>query len=655
MDEENKKIDIESFFGRLDSIEAVANDAILKSESNLGIINELGSIITNISTALESLQTEVQEINNYIVIQKDAEEDRRFEEEDARQKREMSDRTSGLQGKGTGVAAGATAGAAAGASTEGNEFGKDPVKRTLNPFKQIGNLFNLGGALLTSGVGTLGSGIGALTSGVLGFSDGGQITPKTGEKVKGAEPDTQLIAAQPGEFVVTKDAVEKIGVDTLKGINAAAGGTNKPKPLGPLDTKSGFLGNLFGGTNKSKDIKVFEEGKKDKDYSKRTTDMSGGGIDEETITRETITENGSVVTTEERMRERIVSIGVPDLIEHKTQLLGEIHKLKGFEKVTIDDVINRTTGIPQDKLIDILNKSDAAKATEKKQEDAINEDYKARNIKPGKRFSMSYDDEVAKSLQGTIGYRIGQINPDQLVMSIDEITEKSTLTTKETFKSAKDPKFKKAHANAKKSGGVKGFNEGGLVGGDIKGKPMNILSGGDIKGKPMNILSGITKSLEDLTKSPLAKEMKNMADNDTLGLKDIANEASEIMGGEEGLGVFKDNIMNIVKERLLGGEESSNLLQKIESSFDNVSKLAPTDNEMIQTNNSQSVQSPSSGNKGVSAQRDLANVSEVELRQTTSNIPFVNLQRLQSAKFNNITHVNESDLPVSIRNLLKIK
>ncbi len=450
MDEENKKIDIESFFGRLDSIEAVANDAILKSESNLGIINELGSIITNISTALESLQTEVQEINNYIVIQKDAEEDRRFEEEDARQKREMSDRTSGLQGKGTGVAAGATAGAAAGASTEGNEFGKDPVKRTLNPFKQIGNLFNLGGALLTSGVGTLGSGIGALTSGVLGFSDGGQITPKTGEKVKGAEPDTQLIAAQPGEFVVTKDAVEKIGVDTLKGINAAAaGGTNKPKPLGPLDTKSGFLGNLFGGTNKSKDIKVFEEGKKDKDYSKRTTDMSGGGIDEETITRETITENGSVVTTEERMRERIVSIGVPDLIEHKTQLLGEIHKLKGFEKVTIDDVINRTTGIPQDKLIDILNKSDAAKATEKKQEDAINEDYKARNIKPGKRFSMSYDDEVAKSLQGTIGYRIGQINPDQLVMSIDEITEKSTLTTKETFKSAKDPKFKKAHANAK--------------------------------------------------------------------------------------------------------------------------------------------------------------------------------------------------------------
>ena len=652
MDEENKKIDIESFFGRLDSIEAVANDAILKSESNLGIINELGSIITNISTALESLQTEVQEINNYIVIQKDAEEDRRFEEEDARQKREMSDRASGLQRKGTGVAAGATAGAAAGASTEGNEFGKDPVKKTLNPFKQIGNLFNLGGALLTSGVGTLGSGIGALTSGLFGFSDGGQITPKTGEKVKGAEPDTQLIAAQPGEFVVTKDAVEKIGVNTLKGINAAAGGTNKPKPLGPLDMKSGFLGNLFGGKNKSEDIKVFEEGKKGSDFYERTTeDFSGGGFDitTETTTREE-TDDGTLTTTEV-LRERAVSVGVPDLIEHKTQLLGEIHKLKGFEKITIDDVINGTTGIPDDKLFEIVNQSDAAKATEKKQEEAREEDFKARNIKPGKGFTISAEDEVAKSLAGTIGYRVGQINPDQKVIAFDQLTTR----TKEVFKSEEDPKFKEAHANAKKSGGVKGFNEGGLVGGDIKGKPMNILSGGDIKGKPMNILSGITKSLEDLTKSPLAKEMKNMADNDTLGLKDIANEASEIMGGEEGLGVFKDNIMNIVKERLLGGEESSNLLQKIESSFDNVSKLAPTDNEMIQTNNSQSVQSPSSGNKGVSAQRDLANVSEVELRQTTSNIPFVNLQRLQSAKFNNITHVNESDLPVSIRNLLKIK
>ena len=51
------------------------------------------------------------------------------------------------------------------------------------------------------------------------------------------------------------------------------------------------------------------------------------------------------------MTEKTASIGVPDLIEHKDQLLGEIHKLKGFESVTIDQVINGTTGIPQEKLL----------------------------------------------------------------------------------------------------------------------------------------------------------------------------------------------------------------------------------------------------------------------------------------------------------------
>ena len=608
MDEENKKIDIGSFFGRLNSVEEMANSAILKSDSNLEIINQQKLLIENISVTIENLKTEIQEINNYIVIQKDAEEDRRFEEEDARQKQEMSDRASSLKGGGTGAAAGA----AAGSSTEGNEFGKDPVKKggLFSGFRQIGNLFNLGRGLAISSLG-----------GLVGMAEGGEVKDNDKDTTNN-DKDSVLAALTPGEFVIKKDAVKKIGIDTLKGLNAAAGGKNK-----------------------SEDIKVFEE-----ENFKRRTDMSGGGMDQETVTRETITEDdGSVLTTEERLRERIVSVGVPDLIEHKTQLLSEIHKLDGFEKVTIDDVINRTTGIPQDKLFDILNKSNAAKATEKKQEDAINEDYKARNIKPGKGFSIGYDDPVAKSLKGTMGYRIGQINPDQLVMSIDELTEKSTLTTKETFKSAKDPKFKEAHANAKKSGGVKGYSEGGLVGEDIKGNKTN----------PMDIFSGITKSLEDLTKSPLAKEMKSMADNDTLGLKDMANKASEIMGGKEGLGDFKDNIMDTVKDRLLGGEESSNLLQKIESAFDKIEGIIPTEDDMeelTQSDGSPSVKLPSSsGNKGALVQKDRPNVTEVEIKQAISDIAFVNLARLQSGQFNNIKNINESDLPASVRNLLKIK
>ena len=49
----------------------------------------------------------------------------------------------------------------------------------------------------------------------------------------------------PGEFVVTKDAVDKIGVDTLKGLNASVGATNKPTK----NLKSNFIisksGNKF--------------------------------------------------------------------------------------------------------------------------------------------------------------------------------------------------------------------------------------------------------------------------------------------------------------------------------------------------------------------------------------------------------------------------
>ena len=36
----------------------------------------------------------------------------------------------------------------------------------------------------------------------------------------------------PGEFVMSKGAVQKYGVDTLEGMNAAAGGTNIPTIMG---------------------------------------------------------------------------------------------------------------------------------------------------------------------------------------------------------------------------------------------------------------------------------------------------------------------------------------------------------------------------------------------------------------------------------------
>ncbi len=71
------------------------------------------------------------------------------------------------------------------------------------------------------------------------FNKGGQV-PGQGDK------DTVPAMLTPGEFVLTKDAVQQYGVDTLEGMNAAAGGTNEPKEIRP-GFKGGSLAGYGGG------------------------------------------------------------------------------------------------------------------------------------------------------------------------------------------------------------------------------------------------------------------------------------------------------------------------------------------------------------------------------------------------------------------------
>ena len=57
-----------------------------------------------------------------------------------------------------------------------------------------------------------------------GFNQGGLVQGYN----QGGEVDSVPAMLTPGEFVVTKDAVQKVGADTLKGLNASVGATNKP-------------------------------------------------------------------------------------------------------------------------------------------------------------------------------------------------------------------------------------------------------------------------------------------------------------------------------------------------------------------------------------------------------------------------------------------
>ena len=134
-------------------------------------------------------------------------------------------------------------------------------------------------------------------------------------------------------------------------------------------------------------------------YSKEETTVKGSGFISKFFQKSS--EDG--VESEKSMSEKVFSIGVPDIMEHQDQILEEIHKIDGFENVTIDDVLNGTTGLPKDQLFNIMFNSDASMTTGKKKE------------------------------SGTDGYGKGEIEPDQFVMASDEFVTKTKIKTEKNL------------------------------------------------------------------------------------------------------------------------------------------------------------------------------------------------------------------------------
>ena len=78
----------------------------------------------------------------------------------------------------------------------------------------------------------------------IAFEEGGGIDDGSGLRITGAGPDTQLIAAQPGEVMMSKKAVDKYGANFFLGLNKKAGGTNIPRMLNNIQLAQG--GGLIG-------------------------------------------------------------------------------------------------------------------------------------------------------------------------------------------------------------------------------------------------------------------------------------------------------------------------------------------------------------------------------------------------------------------------
>ena len=110
---------------------------------------------------------------------------------------------------------------------------------------------------------------GSVTTNVSNFryEGGGSITSSSGQTITGMGPDTQLIAAQPGEIVMSKKAVQTYGANNLLAMNKNAGGTNVPTK-GTIQGFSGGgmievqgTGNTVEGTLKMKDASGKQVGK----------------------------------------------------------------------------------------------------------------------------------------------------------------------------------------------------------------------------------------------------------------------------------------------------------------------------------------------------------------------------------------------------------
>ena len=101
MDEQGKKINLGSFFGRSSSLDRLSSAVFSKSNPTMTAVGDNKLLIESLQSSIETIQSQIQNIANYLIvenkIQTDVEKDRIFQEEDAKQKQDMRDRALGLQ------------------------------------------------------------------------------------------------------------------------------------------------------------------------------------------------------------------------------------------------------------------------------------------------------------------------------------------------------------------------------------------------------------------------------------------------------------------------------------------------------------------------------------------------------------------------------
>jgi len=215
---------------------------------------------------------------------------------------------------------------------------------------------------------------------------------KGGEVQGSGDKDTVPAMLTPGEFVMSKGAVEQYGINTMEGMNAAAGGTNAPTIQKGGSKGMNMMIPRYSGGGKAGSFDKSHYGTEG--YQIGQVNPPTLVVSQEKFEERIVTKNGEIVDDKsyEKFSEMTASIGVPDLMEHQGQLVGEINKVPGYENINIQDVINKNVNMPLDQYLPILMNSDAQKATFAKWDAAHQADLQLRGISdPSKGFSMGYN------------------------------------------------------------------------------------------------------------------------------------------------------------------------------------------------------------------------------------------------------------------------
>ena len=185
----------------------------------------------------------------------------------------------------------------------------------------------------------------------------GNVRAKGGPVKKG-EP--YVVGEKGPELIVPSESGNVIPNDEVSPYFEASIGRDSSNNIVTesfFDTGKGRISDFY--EEKTSDGKVLFSDKTEMVGSSMTQSYYDHYSNEETFddgSAETFTSTGTLTT-------KISSIAKDDLIKHQDQLLSEIHKIKGFEDVTIDDVLKGTTGLPKDTMFNILSNSDASFAT----------------------------------------------------------------------------------------------------------------------------------------------------------------------------------------------------------------------------------------------------------------------------------------------------